>query len=94
MMTLTYIRWKDACSEEASEPASEAKAGLVELREVGFLLHETDEAVLIGMELDGDGVPGGDQAPGRWRLHIPKSNIIERRDWPLSRAFPPSRKVA
>lgn len=90
-MTVTYIRWKDACSEEATEAASEAKAGLVELREVGFLLHETDEAVLIGMELDGG---GGDQMPGRWRLHIPKVNITERRDWPLSRAFPRSRRTA
>jgi hypothetical protein len=55
----------------------------VELQEIGFLLDETDEAVALGMELDGD---GGDNMAGRWRLHVPKCNIIERKDFDLPKA--------
>ncbi len=67
------------------EPTA-AKPELAEMHEVGFLLAETDEAVQIGMEL---GIT--DMHPGRWRLSIPKSAIIERRDMPLAR-MPKSRK--
>ena len=52
-----------------------AVPALAELCEVGFLLGETDEVVLIGMEHASDGVH-----PGRWRLHVPKSQILERHD--------------
>lgn len=82
-MTLTWIKWWDAVSEEASEPATTAKAGLVQLEEVGFLLNETDEAVLIGMELHSD----SEITPGRWRLHIPKGAIADRRDVSIEEAF-------
>ncbi len=78
-MTITYIRWRDACSVEADVPATEAVPALAELCEVGFLLAEDDEAVLIGMECAAD-----DTAPGRWRLNIPKSGIVERHDMPVS----------
>ena len=88
-MIITYIRWRDACSQEASDPETKAQASLVGLQEVGFLLHETDEAVMIGMELDDD---GGDEMAGRWRLSIPKVNIQERRDMELSKGFPVRRK--
>ncbi len=88
-MIVTYLRWRDAMSEEAAEPATKTRACLVELQEIGFLLHETDEAVCIGMELDGD---GGDCMAGRWRLHVPKVNIIARRDMSLEKAFPVGRK--
>lgn len=81
-MTVTYIRWQDACAKEAAD-APEAIPELTELCEVGFLLGETDEAVLIGMEME----PGGDQHPGRWRLNIPKVNIKERRDVTVGKAF-------
>ncbi len=73
-MTITFIRWRDACTEEAVDGQPIVPA-LAELCEVGFLLGETDEVVTIGMEH-----PVGDVKPGRWRLHVAKSAIIERRD--------------
>lgn len=81
--TVVWIKWRDACSEEAADPHTPVSASpLVELQEVGWLIGETEDAVSIAMEIDHDG------APSRWRLHIPKVNIIERRDMPLKRAFP------
>jgi len=47
----------------------------VELQEIGFLLDENEEAVVIGMEIHHD----ADVRPGRWRLHIPKVSIQEMR---------------
>ncbi|HUI53484.1 MAG TPA: hypothetical protein VLY04_00840 [Bryobacteraceae bacterium] len=88
-MKLAYIRWKDAVSEEASAALSQpARAGLVELQEVGFLLDETDEAVVIGMEINED----DSVQPGRWRLHIPKVSIQEMRVIDVEKAFPKRRK--
>lgn len=84
-MIVCYIRWKDACAKEAAD-APEAIPELAELCEVGFLLAETDDAVLIGME------QSSDSHPGRWRLNIPKVNILERRDVPLMKAFGLKRK--
>jgi len=82
-MTLTYIRWRDACQEEASHPRTPVTdSPLMELHEVGFLIGDTAEAVSIAMELELDG------SPSRWRLHIPRVNIIERRDMELDKAFP------
>lgn len=78
--TLTWIRWLDAQSHEAADDP-EAKPELAELCEVGFLLAETDTVVLIGME------QSENAAPGRWRLHIPKTAIVERRDVTVERAF-------
>jgi hypothetical protein len=90
-MKLAYIRWKDAVSEEASAAASRpAQASLVELEEVGFLLDENDEAVVIGMEIHKD----EDVQPGRWRLHIPKVSIQEMRVVDLEKAFTKRRKKA
>lgn len=89
-MTIVYIRWKDACTQEAAEPHTPADPMLADLREVGFLVGETDEAVCLATEMDENG------KPGRWRLHIPKVNIIEERRTTFDRAFPlkkrPSRK--
>ena len=74
--TVVYLRWKDACSEEAAEPNTKVPdSPLVELREVGWLIAESEEAVSIAMELEPDG------SPSRWRLHIPKTNILERIDF-------------
>ena len=87
-MTVTLVRWKDACSVEAADLTPRpAVPELSELSEVGFLLAENDEALLIGMESQAD-----DTHPGRWRLNIPKSSIIERRDMSLEKAFPARRK--
>ena len=66
MLKLAYIRWKDAVSEEATDyHVSASVAKLVELHEVGFLLDENEEAVVIGMEYSDD----HEVRPGRWRLH-------------------------
>ena len=87
-MTVTYVRWKDACSVEAADLTPRpAVPELAELCEVGFLLAENDEAVLIGMESQAD-----DTRPGRWRLNIPKTAIIERRDVEVGKAFPVRRR--
>jgi hypothetical protein len=81
-MTVSYIRWRDACAEEAAEPNTPVSdSPLVELHEVGFLIGETDHSVSLSLEVEKDG------RPSRWRLHIPKTCIIERRDVPLGRAF-------
>lgn len=86
---LAYIRWKDAVSEEASAAGSNpANAALVELHEIGFLLGESDEAVVIGMEFHQD----TDVQPGRWRLHIPRVSIQEMRVVELEKAFPVRRR--
>ena len=48
-MKLAYIRWKDAVAEEAGDTGTyAAEAKLAELQEVGFLLDENEEAVVIG----------------------------------------------
>ena len=65
-MKLCYIKWKDALSTEAGD----AIAQLATLEEIGWLLHETPEAVLISMEAPGE-------LPSRWRLNIPRGQILE-----------------
>jgi hypothetical protein len=88
-MKLAYIRWKDAVAEEASDAVTRtAQAKLVELQEIGFLLDENEEAVVIGMELTDD----IDVRPGRWRLHIPRVSIQEMRVAEVSRVFAKTRK--
>ena len=83
-MKLAYIRWKDAVAEEAGDAGTKnPQAQLVELREIGFLLDENEEAVVIGMEFHND----ADVRPGRWRLHIPKVSIQEMRVADLDKAF-------
>jgi len=91
LMKLAYIKWKDAVTEEASGATPHpAQAQLVELQEVGFLLDENDEAVVIGMELTEDVAV----SPGRWRLHIPRVSIQEMRVVELDKAFARRRKKA
>jgi hypothetical protein len=88
MMRLAYIRWKDAVSEEAAEyHDGPTQAQLVELHEIGFLLDENEEAVVIGMEYSGH----DEVRPGRWRLHIPRVSIQEMRIWELDK-LPAQRK--
>lgn len=84
-MKLAYIRWQDAVTEYADDhPSNEQpSAQLALLEEIGFIIHETDEAVLIGMELTDD----VNIMPGRFRLHIPKSGILELRTIELDAAF-------
>jgi hypothetical protein len=88
-MKLAYIRWKDAVAEDAADTGSKnPQAQLVELQEIGFLLDENEEAVVIGMELHND----VEVRPGRWRLHIPKVSIQEMRVVELDKAFTRRRK--
>ncbi len=88
-MKVAYIRWKDAVAEDAANAGSQVpQAQLVELQEIGFLLDENDEAVVIGMEWHDD----AEVRPGRWRLHIPKVSIQEMRVVELDKAFPRRRK--
>ena len=88
-MKLAYIRWKDAVAEDAGDAGSKnPQAQLVELQEIGFLLDENEEAVVIGMELHND----VEVRPGRWRLHIPKVSIQEMRVVELDKAFTRRRK--
>ena len=88
-MKLAYIRWKDAVAEEAGDAGTKnPQAQLVELQEIGFLLDENEEAVVIGMEIHND----AEVRPGRWRLHIPKVSIQEMRVVELDKAFARRRK--
>jgi hypothetical protein len=80
-MKLAYIRWRDAVADEAdNEPLGEQR--LAELHEVGFYLGETADAVSIAMEHQEGAVH-----PGRWRLHVPKSQIVEMHVVEFKRAF-------
>jgi hypothetical protein len=88
-MKVAYIRWKDAVAEEAADSqARPLQAKLVELQEIGFLLDENDEAVVIGMELSED----AEVRPGRWRLHVPRVSIQEMRILNLDRLLPKRRR--
>lgn len=70
---LVYVHWRDACTEEAADPLTPVSdQPLVDLHEIGWLIGETDASVSLSMELEPN------LNPGRWRLHIPKVNIIER----------------
>jgi hypothetical protein len=78
-------------AEEATAAGSNPpQARLVELQEIGFLLDENEEAVVIGMEFHED----ADVRPGRWRLHIPKVSIQDMRVVELEKAFSRRRKKA
>lgn len=88
-MKLAYIRWKDAVAEEAADSGLQPPhARLVELQEIGFLLDENEEAVVIGMELTDD----LEVRPGRWRLHVPRVSIQEMRVVELDRVIAKARK--
>jgi hypothetical protein len=86
---LVYVHWRDACTEEANDPNTPISPNpLVDLYEVGFLIAETDDSVSIAMEhvpanQTNLAEPGG--KPGRWRLHIPKVNIVERRNFDMDK---------
>ena len=79
--TLTFIRWHDAAYCDASEEP-EPSTDLADLFEVGFLITEDDKAIQIGIESANDGTH-----PGRWRITIPKVNIVERKDVPFDKVF-------
>ena len=78
---VTLVRWLDACQREAAD-SPEAIPELAELQHVGFVLAETDDILLIGMEIG-----AADVHPGRYRFNIPKNSILERRDVEIETAF-------
>lgn len=85
-MTVAYIRWKDACKEDADDPGTPIlEDPLIELHEVGWLIAETATTVSLAMELEID------ERPARLRLHIPKVNIIEMRTLEFGK-FPRKRR--
>lgn len=85
-MTIAYCLWKDACQEQADEPGLPILDDpLVTLQEIGWLISENEDSISLAMELESNG------EPGRWRLHIPKQNIIELRCMELER-FPKRRR--
>lgn len=80
-LILTAIRWRDACQREAVDSPAPTPE-LAELVTVGFLIAETDDIVLVGMEWGAE-----DVHPGRYRFNIPKANIVERWNAPFAQAF-------
>jgi hypothetical protein len=68
--TLVYILWMDAAYTHDGDPATFAP---VKLHIVGWLVRETDEYVVLGMERDQDGGYRDMRA-------IPHFNVIERRE--------------
>lgn len=89
-MTICYVLWRDACQEDSATGGPVSDQPLVDLQEVGWLIGETDESLSIAMELEADGTTAA-----RWRLHIPKVNILERRNFDMDALLakrPPVRK--
>lgn len=80
-MKVAYIKWKDAVYSDADGDNHIAKT--VELEEVGWLLDENKDAVLIGLELQPEGY-----TKGRGRISVPRPNIIELRVVEFKSAFP------
>jgi hypothetical protein len=73
-MKIAYIKWKDAVQELGDTESSVSfEDPLIILEEIGWIVGESEDAISICMELEGDNLPG------RWRLHIPRINIEEMR---------------
>lgn len=84
-MRVALITWRDAVALEAADDDGQAKAQVAILTECGFLIDESPEAVMIGMENHED---TGDVKPGRWRLSIPRQNILKMYVVDVAKAFP------
>lgn len=81
-MRLALVTWVDAVTDTTDGGELKAKPCL--LQEVGFLVDENEDAVMIAMENH----ETKDVAPGRFKLHIPRRNIRELRVVDLAKAFP------
>ena len=84
---VVYIRWRDAClPEDNATPTLLSDAcKTLELHAVGWILHETDEAITLGVEYDAQ----DDNYARAWQT-IPKVNIQEIRRFRLPRRRPKS----
>jgi hypothetical protein len=83
-MTIIYVKWKDAV-HSMDEHAIVELGALAELEEIGFLIKETPESIVIGTE-NQDGA-----LHVRMWLTIPRVNIVEQKRTTLARAFPKPR---
>lgn len=70
--TICYVKWLDACMGIDDTPLQDIQR--VELEEVGWLLHEDKDTIVVGMEHEID-------SPRLW-LCIPKVNVLEIRRVP------------
>jgi hypothetical protein len=77
MPKIALVEWRDAMMVDGNQEVAE----LAELTEVGYLLSETEEAVMIGME-DPDGM-----IEGRWHLSIPRNCITSMKTVDVEKAF-------
>jgi hypothetical protein len=83
-MTIIYLKWRDAI-HSMNEHAITELGGLAELHEIGFLIKETPDSIVIGTECQ-------DAATNvRMWLTVPKVNIVEIKRTTLARAFPKPR---
>ena len=82
-MRLALVTWVDAVTDATDGGELKAKPCL--LQEVGFLVDENEDAILITME-NHEAAKG--VAPGRFKLHIPRRNIKELRVVDMAKAFP------
>ena len=85
-LKIVYIRWKDAMHSMNQHPVSEL-GELAILHEIGFLLKETPDTIVIGTESEQT-----QSLEARMWLTIPRANIVEIRSTTLSRAFPAPRR--
>lgn len=70
-MKVEYVHWRDACYN-TEEARHDELGGLADLHEIGFLVKETDESVVLAIEhMDG-------AVSSRLTLTIPKVNIVQR----------------
>lgn len=69
MPPILYLRWKDAAY--TTEDTDHERLTLIELEEVGFLIHEDDESITLGPEWH-EGCTSS-----RLTLTIPRVNILE-----------------
>ncbi len=83
--TIIYVKWKDAQNSNSNH-AIASLGDLAELHEVGFLIKETPETIVVGTE-SADGA-----TEVRFWLTIAKNSIIEERRTTLGKAFPKPRK--
>lgn len=84
--TIAFVRWRDAFHGNAE--VDESSLQLVELHEVGFLHHESEESVTLVMENQPD------DGTGRLWLTIPKVNIVEMVTTTVDRAFHKRRRAS
>jgi hypothetical protein len=80
---LVYIHWQDAAHSLADAPNDHMD--LMDLHEIGWLIHEDENAVKLALEFC-----HGSDSTRNW-LIVPKVNIVERRNFKLPRPRKPNK---